>query len=59
MCVAGALGYAAAKFRRLTSDGFEIEDPPAPGTPEFARLVEAVTGTPLRHGWPQPSPTPA
>jgi len=46
----GAFAYAAARFRRLTADPFDIDEPPAPGTPEFARLIEAVTGMPLREG---------
>ena len=48
--LAGAFAYTSGKFRRLTSDRFEIEEPPAPGTPEFSRLIEAVTGAPLRNG---------
>ena len=46
----GALAYNIGKFRRTTSQGFRVEDPPAPGTPEFPRLLEALTSTPLRDG---------
>lgn len=48
--MAGAYLYGAAKFRRHANKGFTFADAPAPGTPEFARLVEALTGAPLRHG---------
>ncbi|MGH9266190.1 MAG: hypothetical protein ACRD1D_16015, partial [Acidimicrobiales bacterium] len=36
--------YGAARYRRSGHTGYELRDPPAPGTPEFDRLVEAVTG---------------
>jgi cardiolipin synthase len=47
-----ALVYAigTARYRRDSQTGYELRDPPAPGTPEFDRLVEAVTGAAVRHG---------
>ena len=54
--VAGGLGLAgiytfeAAQYHRAAAKGFELRDPPAPGTPDFARLVEALTIAPLRQG---------
>ncbi len=42
--------YGAARYRRSGHTGYELRDPPAPGTPEFDRLVEAVTGAAVRHG---------
>ncbi len=45
-----AYAYGAAKFRRTEAVGFELPDPPAPGSTEFGRLVEAMTGASLRHG---------
>ena len=46
----GAYAYGAAKFRRTEAVGFELPDPPAPGSGEFARLIDAMTGASLRHG---------
>ena len=37
-----------AKHKRVTSERFELPEPPQPGTPEFAHLLEALTGAPLR-----------
>jgi len=48
--LAGTYLYGAAKFRRAAGDGFRLSDPPAPGTPDFTRLVEGLTGAPLRQG---------
>ncbi|MDP9071136.1 MAG: phospholipase D-like domain-containing protein [Actinomycetota bacterium] len=48
--VAGAYAYGAAKFRRSEQVGFDIPDPPFPGSPEFARLIEGMTGATLRPG---------
>lgn len=43
-------GYAAqgAQFRREAAQTFRLDDPPAPGTAAFARLVEAWCGAPVR-----------
>jgi cardiolipin synthase len=54
--LAGGLGLAAvyvfeaAQYHRTAGKGFELEAPPAPGTPDFARMIEALTGAPLRQG---------
>ncbi len=48
--LAGVYAYGAAKFRRTEAVGFDMADPPAPGSPEFARLLEAMTGAGMRHG---------
>lgn len=42
--------YGTARYRRNSRTGYRIEDPPAPGSPAFARLVEATTGAPWRTG---------
>jgi cardiolipin synthase len=38
------------KYKRATSERFELMESPQPGTPEFARLLEAMTGAPQRPG---------
>ena len=48
--LAGVYAFEAAQYHRSGAKGFELEDPPAPGTPDFARLVEALTAAPLRQG---------
>ncbi len=48
--LAGTYAYTAGKFRRETSTGLDLAEPPPPGSPDFARLVEVVTGSPLRSG---------
>lgn len=48
--LAGLYGYEAAKYRRTSAQGFDLADPPQPGSPEFARLLEALTAAPLRQG---------
>jgi cardiolipin synthase A/B len=50
LALASTYAYGTANYRRNAAVGFDLPDPPAPGTPEFARLVEALTGAPLRHG---------
>jgi cardiolipin synthase len=42
--------YGTARYRRNARTGYQIDDPPQPGTPAFARLVEGVTGSPWRTG---------
>jgi cardiolipin synthase A/B len=42
--------FEAAQYRRTAAKGFEMRDPPAPGTADFARLVEVLTVAPLRQG---------
>jgi cardiolipin synthase len=48
--LAGVYAFEAAQYHRTAGKGFELEDPPAPGTTDFARLVEALTVAPLRQG---------
>jgi len=52
--VGGALGAAyafeAVQYRRTQGRGFRLDDPPEPGSPDFARLIEVLTGAPLRQG---------
>jgi len=48
--LAGVYAFEAAQYHRSAAKGFELHDPPAPGTPDFARLVEALTIAPLRQG---------
>jgi cardiolipin synthase len=54
--VVGGLGLAAvyafeaAQYRRIAGKGYQLQDPPTPGTADFARLVEALTVAPLRQG---------
>ena len=48
--VVGVYAYGAVKFRRTAAVGFDLADPPLPGTIEFARVIEGLTGAPLRHG---------
>ncbi len=38
------------KYKRATSERFELLESPQPGTPEFAHLVEAMTGAAQRPG---------
>lgn len=42
--------YLAISFRRKAAAAFDLADPPAPGSPEFGRLVETMTGSPVRSG---------
>ena len=48
--LAGVYAFEAAQYHRTAGKGFELRDPPAPGTPDFARMVEALTVAPLRQG---------
>ncbi|MEX2274968.1 MAG: phospholipase D-like domain-containing protein [Actinomycetota bacterium] len=50
---AGLAAYTARELARYRSDaarGYKLDGVPQPGTDEFARLVEALTAAPLRHG---------
>lgn len=42
--------FEAAKYKRAAVKGFDLVDPPAPGSPEFHRFSEGLTGTPVRGG---------
>ena len=48
--LAAAYAFEAAQYHGTAGKGFDLQDPPGPGTPDFARLVEALTGAPLRQG---------
>ncbi len=50
LAAAGLLAYQVAKYKRGTRQRFEMKEGPAPGTPEFSRLVSAMTGAPLLLG---------
>jgi cardiolipin synthase len=50
MGLAGLYAFEAIQYHRAGAQGFQLEDPPAPGTADFARLVEALTVAPLRQG---------
>jgi cardiolipin synthase len=45
-----AYAYGTARYRRNAKTGYDFADPPAPGSPEFARLVEGITGASVRNG---------
>ena len=47
---AGLLAYQVARYKTGTRRRFDLSDPPAPGSAEFARLISAMTGAPLRSG---------
>jgi cardiolipin synthase len=42
--------YQVARYKKGTRRRFDLPEPPAPGTAEFARLVSAMAGAPLRPG---------
>jgi cardiolipin synthase A/B len=48
--LAAAYAFEAAQYRRTAAKGFDVVDPPEPGTADFARLVEVLTVAPLRQG---------
>ena len=58
LAAAGAVGAGlaaigalkVAKDKRTEPRGFDVVDAPAPGSPEFERLVESLAGSPLRRG---------
>ena len=57
MLAAAGLGLAGvggalkvAKTKKTAARGFDVADAPAPGSPEFARLLESLTGSPVRSG---------
>jgi len=47
-----AVTYAVgtARYRREGRAGYQFDNPPQPGTPGFSRVVEGITGSPLRTG---------
>ncbi len=42
--------YGTARYRRDADTGYDFRDPPPPGSGEFTRLVEGVTGAAVRSG---------
>jgi cardiolipin synthase len=48
--LAGVYAFEAIHYHRSASRGFTLDEPPAPGSADFARLVEALTVAPLREG---------
>jgi len=46
----GLYGIQAFRYRRSVGRRFDVTDAPQPGSPEFSRLLEAMTGAPLRSG---------
>ncbi len=47
---AAAGAVKVAKGRKTAARGFDLVDPPAPGGPEFGRLLESLAGSPVRQG---------
>ncbi len=50
LAAAALLGYQVLRYRRRTRWRLNLSEPPAPGTGEYARLVTAMTGAPVRLG---------
>lgn len=48
--LAATYAVGTARYRRDGRSGYQLDDPPAPGSPEFTRLVEGITGAPVRPG---------
>lgn len=48
--LAGIGALAAVKDNKTAARGFDVVDPPVPGSPEFGRLLESLTGSPVRRG---------
>lgn len=48
--LAGIYAYNVARYRRAAGKGFDLSDPPAVGSSEFAAFVEALTQAPRREG---------
>jgi cardiolipin synthase len=48
--LAGIYAYNVARYRRAARDGFDLPDPPAVGSIEFASLIEAIAQAPCREG---------
>ncbi|MGI8777939.1 MAG: phospholipase D-like domain-containing protein [Acidimicrobiales bacterium] len=46
----GLYGVQAVRYRRSAGRRFDVVGVPQPGTPEFSRLLEAMTTAPLRGG---------
>jgi cardiolipin synthase len=48
--VAGLGALKVAKDEKTAARGFDLSDPPAPGSAEFGRLLESLAGSPVRPG---------
>ena len=48
--LAAVYAFEAAQYRRTAAKGYQLQNPPTPGTADFARLVEVLTVAPLRQG---------
>ena len=48
--LAAFYGFEAAQYRRAGARGFAVDGSPPVDSAEFSRLVEALTGAPLRQG---------
>ncbi len=48
--LAGAYAYNVARYRRAAGEGYDLPDPPAVGSAQFAGLVEALAQAPRREG---------
>ena len=48
--LAATYAYGTARYRRNARRGYDLDDPPQPGTAAFARLIEGATGAPWRTG---------
>jgi cardiolipin synthase len=48
LAASGAL--KVAKDKKTAARGFDLTDPPTPGSPEFGRLLESLAGSPVRQG---------
>ena len=50
LTIAALVGSQVVKYKRGTRQRFQMPEGPAPGTPQFSRLISAMTGAPLRDG---------
>ena len=48
--LAAVYSYGTARYRRSAKPGYELDEPPGPGTAEFARLVEGGHRRAVRPG---------
>jgi cardiolipin synthase A/B len=48
--LAAAYGWTAARYAREQADGFSARGVPPAGSPEFGRVLESLTMTPVREG---------
>lgn len=48
--LAGIYAYNVARYRRAAGEGFDLSEPPAPGSDELACLIEILARAPRRAG---------